>query len=665
MKIKYIEHLDAIRALAVLLVIFFHLDISLFSGGFLGVDVFFVVSGYLITKTIKKEYETTNTISFQNFYRRRIRRLLPSLFLVLILSFGFGFLILSPSDFISFIDSMFYSSVAISNFHFLSESGYFDGSSHLKPLLHTWSLGVEEQFYFIWPITLFVIMKFFSGVKRIFLSLLILVLSFSLTLYVSENGLSDSIISIFISDSELSSRTDSIQFYLLPFRIYEFLIGATLVFLPAIKLKQESVKTNLNIIGFFLILFSVFYFDKNTVYLSSLNIIPCLGAGLLIITPASKFLSVLSNNIIVKLIGKASYTWYLFHWPVIVFYKHITGNDLNVFEQVALLVVSFLISVWVYNKYEKPMRFGQLKYTLRSNKTFVLGLIVFVLIFNSLRMNVNYSKGWLWRLDDSVTENILPVWGMEGYERIGVINKPFKGEAIDMFWYGDSHASQYSSAIDEIFVKKHGKFVYMANLRSLALPELINFRVKQDQIDKEKNDAVERMRRHPKGVLVFSYWWHMEKYCSKVLNEATGEYEYFERSIASFDQVYDKIDKLLKEIGDRKVIIFGENPIKDPKAIKFSEKLLKPKYLKALMDNQNTFKLDPYNQEVNQSIEAYFKNRDNVLFINPIEALCEGEDCVEKLNNEIYYSDNDHLSYNGTMKVLKYYEGSIIDFIEN
>ena len=83
------------------------------------------------------------------------------------------------------------------------------------------------------------------------------------------------------------------------------------------------------------------------------------------------------------------------------------------------------------------------------------------------------------------------------------------------------------------------------------------------------------------------------------------------------------------------------------------------------MDNQNTFKLDPYNQEVNQSIEAYFKNRDNVLFINPTEVLCEGEDCVEKLNNEIYYSDNDHLSYNGTMKVLKYYEGSIIDFIEN
>lgn len=665
MKIKYIEHLDAIRALAVLLVIFFHLDISLFSGGFLGVDVFFVVSGYLITKTIKKEYETTNTISFQNFYRRRIRRLLPSLFLVLILSFGFGFLVLSPSDFMSFIDSMFYSSVALSNFHFLSESGYFDTSSHLKPLLHTWSLGVEEQFYLIWPITLLIIMKFFSGIKRIFLTLSILVLSFSLTLYVSENGLSDSIISIFISDSELSSRTDSIQFYLLPFRIYEFLIGASLAFLPAIKLKQELVKTSLNIIGFFLILFSVFYFDKNTVYLSSLNIIPCLGAGLLIVTPASKFLSVLSKNKLVKLIGKASYTWYLFHWPVIVFYKHITGNDLNVLEQVALLVVSFVISVFVYNKYEQPMRFGKVKYTLRANKTFVLALLVFILIFNTLRMNINYSEGWKWRLDNSVSESLMPKWGMDGYERIGVINKPFKGESIDMFWYGDSHASQYSSAINEIFVKKHNKFVHMTNLRSLALPELINFRVNQETIDKEKKDAVERMRRHPKGVLVFSYWWHMEKYCSKVLNETTGEYEYFERSIASYDKVYEKIDKLLKEVGDRKVIIFGENPVKDPKSIKYSEKLLKPKYLKALMSNEDTFELDPYNQEVNQSIENYFKNRDNVLFINPIDALCDGEDCVEKSNNEIYYSDNDHLSIDGTMKVLKHYEDAIIDFIDN
>ncbi len=154
-KLKYLDHIDSLRALAVLLVLLFHLDITFFKGGFLGVDVFFVISGFLITRNINHEYTSTQAFNFTRFYYRRVKRLLPSYFLTSIFVFIFGFLLLSPSDLIGLTDSIFAGSIALSNFYFLGESGYFDTAAKLKPLLHTWSLSVEEQYYFIWPLTLF------------------------------------------------------------------------------------------------------------------------------------------------------------------------------------------------------------------------------------------------------------------------------------------------------------------------------------------------------------------------------------------------------------------------------------------------------------------------------------------------------------------------------
>jgi len=185
-KLKYLDHLDSLRALAVLLVLLFHLDIHLFKGGFIGVDVFFVISGFLITRNILHEYHTTNDFSFSRFYYRRVKRLLPSFFLTAVFVFILGFLLLSPSDFISLTNSIFSGSIALSNFYFLGEAGYFDTTAKLKPMLHTWSLSIEEQYYFIWPLTLFLFLKGFRKFKTYILILGLSIIAFIATFYINN-----------------------------------------------------------------------------------------------------------------------------------------------------------------------------------------------------------------------------------------------------------------------------------------------------------------------------------------------------------------------------------------------------------------------------------------------------------------------------------------------
>ena len=180
MKINYRPEIDGLRALAAISVIIYHAKINLFgysllSGGFIGVDIFFVISGYLITSIIYKEILITNSFSFKNFYQRRIRRIIPPLFFVMIATFPLGYFFLLPTDFIDFSKSIIFSISFVSNYFFyLSESQYGANSSLLLPFLHTWSLSVEEQFYIIFPIVLFIFINFQNNIHIFFISILII-----------------------------------------------------------------------------------------------------------------------------------------------------------------------------------------------------------------------------------------------------------------------------------------------------------------------------------------------------------------------------------------------------------------------------------------------------------------------------------------------------------
>jgi len=218
MAIKYRKEIDGLRALAILPVIFFHAGFSLFQGGFVGVDIFFVISGYLITSIILNE-KASNTFSLLNFYERRARRILPALLLVMLASIPFAWYLLMPYDMWSFCKSLGYALASIANILFNQQNGYFAASSLLKPLIHTWSLGVEEQYYWLFPLFLIVIWKY----AKPFIFWLFSTIA---------------ITSLFYSQYLLSFKNPDTAFYLLPSRVWELLLG-TLIAIYLFK-KKES-----------------------------------------------------------------------------------------------------------------------------------------------------------------------------------------------------------------------------------------------------------------------------------------------------------------------------------------------------------------------------------------------------------------------------------------
>ena len=216
MKIAYRPEIDGLRAIAVIAVILYHAQITIldnlpFKGGFIGVDIFFVISGYLITSIILKELLATGQFSFKNFYERRVRRILPALLFVIIVSLPFAYMYLIPSSLVDFSKSLLYSLSFGSNFYFhFSGQEYAAENSLLKPLLHTWSLSVEEQYYILFPIIIFYIFRYFKESILIFL-----IAGFTVSLVLSEWG---------------SRNYSSLNFYIISSRAWELLIGSILAY---------------------------------------------------------------------------------------------------------------------------------------------------------------------------------------------------------------------------------------------------------------------------------------------------------------------------------------------------------------------------------------------------------------------------------------------------
>ena len=236
---QYRVEIDGLRALAVLPVIFFHAGFEIFQGGFVGVDVFFVISGYLITLILIHEFDN-NYFSIVEFYERRMRRILPALFFVQFISIGFAWIWMSPAQMKDFSHSLVATSIFASNILFWRESGYFEASSELKPLLHTWSLAVEEQYYILFPIFLLVAWRF--GKTRL---LWLLIICATCSLLLSEWGW---------------RNKEVANFYLAPTRAWELLAGSIAAFI----VQNKGVKNNnpLSLFGLIAIVFSIFVYGK-------------------------------------------------------------------------------------------------------------------------------------------------------------------------------------------------------------------------------------------------------------------------------------------------------------------------------------------------------------------------------------------------------------------
>lgn len=262
-ELKYRPEIDGLHAIAVLIVLLFHLEIPGFSGGFIGVDVFFVISGYLITNQIIY-HQQLGRFSFKEFYLRRARRLLPALYFTIIICFIFSALLFSPNLMKSFSGSQISTVFSVSNFYFWYEGrDYFNLSASLKPLLHSWSLSVEGQFYFLWPaLLIFVLLRFH--------------VKWSISLLIGG------CIFTFLFGETYIKKYPVEVFYFAPFRAFEFGIGAILTFIKPIKRLSFLYLDGLLILGLMFVLLPAFLLSKNSTFPSWNALIPALGTALII-----------------------------------------------------------------------------------------------------------------------------------------------------------------------------------------------------------------------------------------------------------------------------------------------------------------------------------------------------------------------------------------------
>jgi len=382
MKINYRPEIDGLRAIAVFSVIFYHAEIfvsdnQIFSGGFIGVDIFFVISGYLITSIILKELFKTGFFSFVNFYQRRIRRILPALLVVMLVSLPFAWIYFYPIDLIDFSKSILYSLGFSSNFYF-HYSGLEYGSPEgiLKPFLHTWSLSVEEQYYIIFPVILLATFKYFR--KYIFHFLLIgLICSLALADWSSKNH-------------------PSSNFYFLSTRMWELIFGSILAHFE-INLDKRSQNNNLNqflsLIGLFLIVCSIIFFDDKMFHPSFYTLIPVIGVSLVLWFTTEKVLitKILSNKLFVG-VGLISYSLYLWHYVIFSFAKNLDIYFDQINGKVILIILTIILSIFTFFFIERPGR------KIKSFKIIFYILLSSIFLISLFSVTVILKKGFLNRV---------------------------------------------------------------------------------------------------------------------------------------------------------------------------------------------------------------------------------------------------------------------------
>lgn len=333
----YRPEIDGLRAIAVTAVIGFHAGLAGFSGGFLGVDIFFVLSGFLITTLLAQEFDD-HSFSLKRFYERRIRRLIPALAATLLVSTIAAYFILFPGDLQNFGASLISTLVFGSNIYFWQSTDYFATDSDLLPLLHTWTLAVEEQFYLLFPLVFGLLHKYTRGATIWILGLLAIA-SFGL--------------------SEWGWRTyPDANFFLLPTRGWELLAGSV----AALAYRRLVVKPNsaLSFLGILLIIASILVFNESTPSPSAFMLAPVGGTILVLMfyprKAASSRLSALLEIGAIRHLGLISYSAYLIHQPLLAFYRWVTGLNISTLEALLLIAVTFLLAHFSWKYVESPYR---------------------------------------------------------------------------------------------------------------------------------------------------------------------------------------------------------------------------------------------------------------------------------------------------------------------
>lgn len=370
------KDIDGLRSVAVIPVVLYHLDLSLFGGGFVGVDIFFVISGFLITRIIAREIAEFR-FSIVQFYNRRVRRILPALFAMVTVTSVFAFLVLPPPQIAEYGKSVAAVAAMAANIFYWNSSGYFDVAAETKPLLHTWSLGVEEQFYVFFPIVLRLASRWRGSWGAL-----------------AWCGLLASLVLSIVAVRFYPDAT----FYLLPTRAWELLAGSVIALGAVPKIRSRILLEGLSLLGLGSIIYAVILYSDQTRFPGETALLPVLGAALIIATgeqgKSTSVTRILSFSPLVFL-GLLSYSLYLWHWPVIVFSRLFLEQDFSLAQAGGILAVSLALSYLSWRYVEQPFRARPSKTAeakIRTRPVIIGGLLSVLVLVAGISISFLFSS---------------------------------------------------------------------------------------------------------------------------------------------------------------------------------------------------------------------------------------------------------------------------------
>jgi peptidoglycan/LPS O-acetylase OafA/YrhL len=624
---SYYSHIDSLRAIAVFTVIIFHINHKYLPGGFVGVDIFFVISGFLISNQLFKSV-SNKTFSIKEFYARRIKRILPAAFSVIFITVLLAQFLFLPEDAIKVADSGIWSAFSLSNVYFwkFQDTGYFAAGSYTKPLLHYWSLGVEEQFYIFWPLIVCFLLPRLN--KFVLITLLILTIIASATIA-----------------QFLLKEHHSFVYYMLPTRAGELLVGSLLAAILHFNLLNKPKNSSpLFIVAVIGIVASCLFITSNMIFPGWLYLVPTVFAALFIWSGFNqsstlfKWLSALP----VLWLGKVSYSAYLVHWPLLAFYRYGYGEPGPVAS--IFLFISILSLAWVNYKYiEERFRYVNLSFRKLTIQQFILPCLA-VVFMSGLVINTNgfgvRTNDYQIKFSDlkneakttSKYDYICQYWRLEEKHFTNADCVVGDNKKTDTLLWGDSNAAHYIGLLGSIAKEQRWSF---RNVSHASCPPIFS--------DVEPYVKAERYDDCQSSVDLVSS--KLKQYQTIIISAA---YDSYVRKSSNFMASFEQTIAALVE-SSHKVIIIGKAPVYNnfdrhclAKSITYPLKRCSE------LEQRNKLEIDT----INARLRTFSQTLPNVKYIDFNATLCYGSCSPYKDGKPIYF-DPSHIEINSSWQLGK------------
>jgi len=663
-QLSFRKDINGLRAIGVVAVIIFHFNARWLPGGFAGVDIFFVISGYLMTKVVVSGL-IAREFSLTRFYFSRARRIIPALAVLCLTLLILGWFTLAPGDYARLARHIEKSVTFTSNVTYFQESGYFDIASHKKWLLHTWSLAVEWQFYLFYPLIILFYNRAF-GLKYLrWFVVVITVVSFVLCVLKTR-------------------QNPGAAFFLLPYRAWELMLGGIVLLFP-VHLKPHASKS-LEALGLFAVLGSLFFVNSNFLWPGALAAVPVLGTALILITQRSN--SFLTSNILSQGIGTISYSLYLWHWPVyaVIFYFDSQNNLAIVLLGIA---VSFVLGLLSYFGVERSLIFKNSFLNIDTPRPFKVVAaacvsipVLMILIVFCVTKFIRNSNGAASRIDNYIFKNpglflTAPEFSRQCHENSMDLPQCVLADAKnltknqpDLILLGDSHADVVSTAIAQANDNVGGKGVLLFTKGGcLFIPGIRNTNKPQDADCSTLTEESIRImqQKFPETPVVIvnrlNYYFIVPHKNDRVMHFA------FIAGKQPENYFYEEIDRANLEVSNAYLdMICSLTEQRDVYILKPI-----PEFDKNVVDQvAQSILLNKTSPEVAADLKSYYqynrfaltmleqaKSRCGAILIDPLPALCDGDKCYGTKEGLPLYQDDNHLNEYGNKLLIPVLEKAL------